>query len=47
MVTDHTKANNNDLKPIAESNKIPWPTKLEGESEIAYQAVASVVIWGR
>jgi putative membrane protein len=36
MVTDHTQANN-ELKPIAESNKIPVPTKLKGESEVAYQ----------
>jgi putative membrane protein len=36
MVTDHTQANN-ELKPIAESNKIPVPTKLQGESEVAYK----------
>ena len=36
MVTDHTNANN-DLKPIADSNKIPVPTRLQGESEVAYK----------
>jgi len=36
MVTDHTQANN-ELKPIAESNKVPVPTKLQGESEAAYK----------
>ena len=36
MVTDHTQANN-ELKPIAESNKIPVPTKLNSESEVAYK----------
>ena len=35
MVTDHTQANN-ELKPIAESNKIPVPTKLTGEHEATY-----------
>ena len=36
MVTDHTQANN-ELKPIAESNKIPVPTKLQSEHEVAYK----------
>src|SRR5277367_2671293 len=36
MVTDHTQAND-ELKPIAESNKIPVPTKLTGEHEVAYK----------
>ena len=36
MVTDHTQANN-ELKPIADSNKVAVPTKLKGESEAAYQ----------
>ena len=36
MVTDHTQANNK-LKPIAESNKIPVPTRLQVESEAAYK----------
>jgi putative membrane protein len=36
MVTDHTQANN-ELKPIADSNKVPVPTKLQGESEVAYK----------
>jgi putative membrane protein len=36
MVTDHTQANN-ELKPIAEANKVPVPTKLQGESEVAYK----------
>jgi putative membrane protein len=36
MVTDHTQAND-ELKPIAESNKIPVPTKLTGEHEVTYK----------
>jgi putative membrane protein len=36
MVTDHTQANN-ELEPIAESNKIPVPTKLAGEHQVAYK----------
>ena len=36
MVTDHTQANN-ELKPIADANKIPVPTKLQAESEVAYK----------
>jgi putative membrane protein len=36
MVTDHTQAND-ELKPIAESNKIPVPTKLAGEHQVAYK----------
>jgi putative membrane protein len=36
MVTDHTQAND-ELKPIAESNKIPVPTKLTGKHEVAYK----------
>jgi putative membrane protein len=36
MVTDHTQANS-ELKPIADSNKVPVPTKLQGESEADYQ----------
>jgi putative membrane protein len=36
MVTDHTQANS-ELKPIADSNKVPVPTKLQGESEANYQ----------
>ena len=41
MVTDHTQANN-ELKPIADANKIPVPTKLKGESEVAYQRLAKL-----
>jgi putative membrane protein len=41
MVTDHNKANE-ELKPIAEANKIPWPNRLEGESEIAYKQLAKL-----
>lgn len=41
MVTDHTKAND-ELKPIAEANKIPWPNKLEGESEVAYKQLSKL-----
>jgi putative membrane protein len=36
MVTDHTQANN-ELKPIADSNKVPVATKLQGESEVVYR----------
>jgi putative membrane protein len=36
MVTDHTQANN-ELQPIAESNKIPVPTRLQGDHETAYK----------
>jgi putative membrane protein len=36
MVTDHTQANN-ELKPIADSNKVPVPTKLQGDSEVTYK----------
>jgi putative membrane protein len=36
MVTDHTRAND-ELQPIAESNKIPAPTKLQGDPEVAYK----------
>jgi putative membrane protein len=36
MVTDHTQANS-ELKPIADSNKVPVPTKLQGESEVDYK----------
>jgi putative membrane protein len=41
MVTDHTQANN-ELKPIAESNKISVPSELEGESEMAYERLAKL-----
>jgi putative membrane protein len=41
MVTDHTQANN-ELKPIADSNKIPWPNKLEGESETIYNKLTKL-----
>src|ERR1700730_5609299 len=36
MVTDHTQANN-ELKPLAESNHVPVPTKLQGDSETEYK----------
>lgn len=36
MVTDHTQAND-ELKVIAEANKIATPTKLQGEHEVAYK----------
>ncbi len=42
MVTDHTQAND-ELKPIAESNKIPVPTKLAGEHEVAYKHLEKLV----
>ena len=41
MVVDHTKAND-ELKVIAESDKIAWPTKLEGESETAYKELSKL-----
>ena len=41
MVTDHTKAND-ELKPIAQADKIPWPNKLEGESEVAYKQLSKL-----
>ena len=36
MVTDHTQANN-ELKPLAESNHVAVPTKLQGDSETEYK----------
>jgi putative membrane protein len=36
MVIDHTQANN-ELQPIAESNKIPVPTRLQGDHQVAYK----------
>jgi putative membrane protein len=36
MVTDHTQANN-ELKPLAETNHVPVPTKLQGDSETEYK----------
>ena len=41
MVKDHTQANN-ELKPIADLNKIPWPSRLEGESEATYNRLAKL-----
>ena len=41
MITDHTQAND-ELKPIADSNKIAWPDRLEGDSETAYKQLTKV-----
>jgi putative membrane protein len=41
MVNDHSKANDN-LKPIADSNGIQWPTKLTGESEALYNRLSKL-----
>jgi putative membrane protein len=41
MVTDHSKANDN-LKPIADSNGVQWPTKLTGESKTLYDKLSSL-----
>ena len=41
MVVDHTKAND-ELKAIAESDKIAWPTKLHGDSEVAYNELSKL-----
>ena len=43
MVTDHTQANN-ELKPIADSNKVPVATKLQGESEVAYRRLEKLSV---
>jgi len=42
MVKDHTHANN-ELKPIADLNKIPWPSRLEGESEATYNRLPQII----
>jgi predicted outer membrane protein len=41
MVTDHSKANDN-LKPIADSNGVQWPTKLTGEPKTLYDKLSSL-----
>jgi putative membrane protein len=41
MVTDHSKANDN-LKPIADSNGVQWPTKLTGEPKALYDKLSSL-----
>ena len=41
MVTDHSKANDN-LKPIADSNGVQWPTKLTGESKTLYDQLSKL-----
>jgi putative membrane protein len=41
MVTDHSKANVN-LKPIADSNDVPWPTKLTGEPKALYDKLSKL-----
>ena len=41
MVTDHSKANDN-LKPIADSNGVQWPTKLTGEPKALYDKLSKL-----
>jgi putative membrane protein len=41
MITDHTQAND-ELKPIADSNKIAWPDRLEGDSGTAYKRLSKL-----
>jgi putative membrane protein len=41
MVTDHAKANDN-LKPIADSNGVQWPTKLTGEPKTLYDKLSGL-----
>jgi putative membrane protein len=41
MVTDHSKANDN-LKPIADSNGVQWPTNLTGEPKTLYDKLSSL-----
>jgi putative membrane protein len=41
MITDHTQAND-ELKPIADSNKIAWPDRLEGDSGTAYERLSKL-----
>lgn len=41
MITDHTQAND-ELKPIADFNKIAWPDRLEGDSDTAYKQLSKL-----
>lgn len=41
MVTDHSKANDN-LRAIADSNGVQWPTKLTGEPKALYEKLSSL-----
>jgi putative membrane protein len=41
MIIDHTQAND-ELKPIAEYNKIAWPDRLEGESDTAFKQLTKL-----
>ncbi|MBV8816664.1 MAG: DUF4142 domain-containing protein [Verrucomicrobia bacterium] len=41
MVTDHSKANDN-LKPIADSNGVQWPTALTGEPKTLYDRLSKL-----
>jgi putative membrane protein len=41
MVTDHSKANDN-LKPIADSNGVQWPTELTGEGKTLYDRLSKL-----
>jgi len=41
MVTDHSKANDN-LKPIADSNGVQWPTHLTGEPKTLYDQLSKL-----
>ena len=41
MVADHSKANDN-LKPIADSNGVQWPTQLTGEPKTLYNRLSKL-----
>jgi putative membrane protein len=41
MITDHSKANDQ-LKPIADSASVPWPTQLTGESKTVYDRLSKL-----
>ena len=41
MVADHSKANDN-LKPIADSNGVQWPTHLTGEPKTLYDRLSKL-----
>jgi putative membrane protein len=41
MITDHSKANDN-LKPIADSAHVPWPTQLTAEPKTVYDRLSKL-----
>jgi putative membrane protein len=41
MIIDHTQAND-ELKPIADYNKIAWPDRLEGDSDTAFKQLTKL-----